>query len=224
VKDVWRRIEFFGTEICYTERTAIARSILKSYQRGARKKDRLVELSDKHRTLVRLKDATGKCLPNGPGCMTHHVDPVKARSGVPTRRPSTRLTDESHHSLYRQHNYNSTMESPHPDERPLKKRRFFAENSSPAQVRTKQPSPPPQTPPPQVDSSEEAQTADNGSNDAPSMDGFDVGMLQAVVGDLSVTTLQRLKDVSGNNVERGRRNPPASKKSCSKVSQRSICI
>jgi hypothetical protein len=156
--------------------------------------------------------------------MTHYVDPVKARSGVPTRRPSARLTDESHRSVFYEHNYNSTMESPHPDERPLKKRRFFAENSSPAQIRTKQPSPPPQAPPPQAESSEETQTADNGSNDAPSMDGFDVGMLQAVVGELSVTTLQRLKDVSGNNVERGRRNPSASKKSCSKVTQRLICI
>jgi hypothetical protein len=35
------------------------------------------------------------------------------------------------------------------------------------------------------------------------MDGFDVGMLQAVVGELSLPTLQKLKDVSGNNVERG---------------------
>ncbi|KAF2825951.1 hypothetical protein CC86DRAFT_370792 [Ophiobolus disseminans] len=34
------------------------------------------------------------------------------------------------------------------------------------------------------------------------MDGFDVGMLQAVVGELCVSTLQKLKDASRNNVER----------------------
>jgi DNA repair protein RAD5 len=95
------------------------------------------------------------------------------------------------------------MESPHPDERPHKKRRFFAEDSSPVQIRKKQPSPPPplppQTPPPAADSDEETQSDANGRED-----GFDVGMLQAVVGELSVPILQKLKDVSGNNVERGR--------------------
>jgi DNA repair protein RAD5 len=91
--------------------------------------------------------------------------------------------------------------------------------SSPAQVRTKQSSPRPQTPPPQADSNEQAQTEANGSDNA-TTDGFDVGMLQAVVGELSTSTLQRLKDVSGNNVERGRRNPPNSNKYCSKFKQR----
>jgi hypothetical protein len=95
------------------------------------------------------------------------------------------------------------MESPHPDERPSKKRRFFTEDSSPAQVRATRPSPRPATPPPAVASHEEAQGETNGDTDAGTTDGFDVGMLQAVVGELSASTLQKLKDVSGNNVERG---------------------
>lgn len=95
------------------------------------------------------------------------------------------------------------MESPHPDERPHKKRRFFTEDSSPAQVRTKPPSPRPQTPPPANDSNGQAQSEAYESADAGTMDGFDVAMLQAVVGELSQPTLQKLKDVSGNNVERG---------------------
>jgi DNA repair protein RAD5 len=96
------------------------------------------------------------------------------------------------------------MESPHPDERPAKKRRFFTEDSSPVQIRTKQ-SPelaPPPSPPPAADSHEEAPA------DGPGMDseGFDVAMLEAVVGNLSISTIKKLKDVSGNNVERGRRS------------------
>ncbi|KAH5652046.1 hypothetical protein HBI44_101610 [Parastagonospora nodorum] len=94
------------------------------------------------------------------------------------------------------------MESPHPDERPHKKRRFFTEDSSPIQVRTKQPSPRPQTPPPAVEDNVPPQSGANGQDDAGDMGGFDVGMLQAVVGELSMPTLQKLKDVSGNNVER----------------------
>jgi hypothetical protein len=39
--------------------------------------------------------------------------------------------------------------------------------------------------------------------DAAALDGFDVGMLQAVVGELPYPTLQKLKDVSSSNVERG---------------------
>lgn len=95
------------------------------------------------------------------------------------------------------------MESPHPDERPHKKRRFFTEDSSPVQVRTKQPSPRQQTPPPEVDSNAQAQNGVEESIVTETVDGFDVGMLQAVVGELSAPTLKKLKDVSGNNVERG---------------------
>ncbi|KAH7083774.1 SNF2 family N-terminal domain-containing protein [Paraphoma chrysanthemicola] len=94
------------------------------------------------------------------------------------------------------------MESPHPDERPLKKRRFFTEDSSPAQPRSKRPSPRPQTPPPTVDDHASAQSGGDAPANGEEMDGFDVGMLQAVVGELSLPTLQKLKDVSGNNVER----------------------
>jgi DNA repair protein RAD5 len=101
------------------------------------------------------------------------------------------------------------MEAPHPDERPAKKRRFFTEDSSPVQIRTKQPSEhaPPPSPPPTVGSHEEAQPAAEAPAENPSVDseGFDVGMLEAVVGELSISTIKQLKDVSGNNVERGRR-------------------
>jgi hypothetical protein len=95
------------------------------------------------------------------------------------------------------------MESPHPEERPLKKRRFFTEDSSPAQPRSKRLSPRSQTPPPIVDNHAQVQVEDSGVENERAMDGFDVGMLQAVVGELSLPTLQKLKDVSGNNVERG---------------------
>jgi len=94
------------------------------------------------------------------------------------------------------------MESHHPDERPAKKRRFFTEDSSPAQPRPKRPSSPP-TPPPVVEADAPAHVETNGVKEAVESDGFDVGMLQAVVGELSAPTLQKLKDVSGNNVERG---------------------
>ncbi|KAH7067467.1 SNF2 family N-terminal domain-containing protein [Paraphoma chrysanthemicola] len=94
------------------------------------------------------------------------------------------------------------MESPHPDERPLKKRRFFTEDSSPAQPRSKRPSPRPQTPPPTADDHAPVQAGGDAAENGEGMDGFDVGMLQAVVGELSLPMLQKLKDVSGNNVER----------------------
>jgi DNA repair protein RAD5 len=102
------------------------------------------------------------------------------------------------------------MESLHPDERPAKKRRFFTEDSSPAQVRSKPPSPPPQTPPPagEHDAQAQAQPEEDRPDDTGAMDGFDVGMLQAVVGELSAPTLLKLKDVSGNNVERGVQKEP----------------
>ena len=89
------------------------------------------------------------------------------------------------------------MESPHPDERPAKKRRFFADNSSPVKSRrSKTPNPPPQSPPRHPDE-------ETGGDDA-ELHGFDVGMLQAVVGELPHSTLRKLKDVSSSNVERGR--------------------
>ena len=94
------------------------------------------------------------------------------------------------------------MESPHPDERPVKKRRFFIEeDSSPVQVRSHPTDPPsPSSPPPfgaqRLDES-------NGNEEEAGFGSFDVGMLQAVVGELSATVLQKLKDVSGSDVQRG---------------------
>ena len=93
------------------------------------------------------------------------------------------------------------MESPHPDERPPKKRRFFAEeDSSPVQVRTKpfDQAQAPSSPTIVLDGT-------SAGDDAGSLDGFDVGMLQAVVGELPSSTLQTLKHVSSSNVERGMR-------------------
>ena len=94
------------------------------------------------------------------------------------------------------------MESPHPDERPAKKRRFFAEDSSPAQVRSKHRSSPSPSPPP-APSPVHVKDEQGHGDAAVAFDGFDVGMLQAVVGELPGATLQRLKDVSSSNVERG---------------------
>jgi DNA repair protein RAD5 len=100
------------------------------------------------------------------------------------------------------------MESPHPDERPLKKRRFFTEDSSPAQVRSKTPNPLPSSPPPQpaliAERPDESNKDGDGDGIAQVFGSFDVGMLQAVVGELSVATMQKLKDVSGSDVQRGR--------------------
>jgi DNA repair protein RAD5 len=95
------------------------------------------------------------------------------------------------------------MESPHPDERPVKKRRFFIEEESspPPQVRTKPIDPPPSSPPAY---GAERPDESHGDDEEPDFGSFDVGMLQAVVGDLSTTVLRKLKDVSGNDVERGR--------------------
>jgi len=106
------------------------------------------------------------------------------------------------------------MESPHPDERPNKKRRFFEDNSSPAPVRTKPPSSPSPSPPPAVESDVPAPPDAIGTEDAAALEGFDVGMLQAVVGELSLLDLRTLKDVSGNNVERGRHAVPEEQSLC----------
>jgi DNA repair protein RAD5 len=93
------------------------------------------------------------------------------------------------------------MESPHPDERPPKKRRFFAEeDSSPVQVPSKPSDQAPHSPSSPTIVPDGTITGD----DADALDGFDVGMLQAVVGELPSSTLQTLKHVSSSNVERGR--------------------
>ena len=95
------------------------------------------------------------------------------------------------------------MESPHPDERPLKKRRFFDEASSPAQARITRPTSPPHSPPPEGASAVQAPHINNGDEDAEPLDAFDTAMLQAVVGELPSTIIQKLKDASGSDVQRG---------------------
>ncbi|CAN9222768.1 unnamed protein product [Alternaria alternata] len=93
------------------------------------------------------------------------------------------------------------MESPHPDERPAKKPRFFIEDdSSPPQVRSNPTDPPPPSSPPLYGAGRPDES--NGNDEETDFGSFDVAMLQAVVGELSTTVLRKLKDVSGSNVER----------------------
>ncbi|EFQ89060.1 hypothetical protein PTT_09071 [Pyrenophora teres f. teres 0-1] len=94
------------------------------------------------------------------------------------------------------------MESPHPDERPVKKRRFFVEDSSPAPVRSKPSDVLPSSPPPQHQNDEAIPDQTNGDSGEKDFGSFDVGMLQAVVGELSVPILHKLKHVSGSDVQR----------------------
>lgn len=92
------------------------------------------------------------------------------------------------------------MESPHPDERPVKKRRFFVQESSPERLRSQHPTSPP---PPEPPSPIQVQDGAEGEQDAGGSPGFDLDMLQAVVGELPSDVLAKLKDVSGNDVQRG---------------------
>jgi len=92
------------------------------------------------------------------------------------------------------------MESPHPEERPLKKRRFFTENSSPARPAS----------PSLVSAAVVRANSPLGISDGnvevlsgETLDGFDVETLQAIVGELPHTVLQQLKRVSGGDVQRG---------------------
>ncbi|KAF1944721.1 hypothetical protein EJ02DRAFT_397555 [Clathrospora elynae] len=87
------------------------------------------------------------------------------------------------------------MESSHPDERPHKKPRFSEIGSSPELVlnpdNLRRESPP-------LQHADESNGHENGGN----YGSFDIGMLQAVVGELSAATLQKLKDVSRSDVQR----------------------
>ncbi|KAL1597722.1 DNA helicase rad5 [Paraconiothyrium brasiliense] len=101
------------------------------------------------------------------------------------------------------------MESPHPDERPSKKRRFFREGSSPVQVPPVRPALPASIKPPSkleepFDSAPSPSDipADNVVENGGDLAGFDTNMLQAVVGELPHATLVKLKDVSGSDVQR----------------------
>ncbi|KAF2636308.1 DNA repair protein-like protein rad5 [Massarina eburnea CBS 473.64] len=75
------------------------------------------------------------------------------------------------------------MEAPYPEERPLKKRRFFADKPSDSPAAS-------------------VEVGQDGKEEESGLDGFDIGTLQAIVGDLSLETLKKLKDVSGNDVQR----------------------
>ncbi|KAJ4299711.1 DNA helicase rad5 [Kalmusia sp. IMI 367209] len=98
------------------------------------------------------------------------------------------------------------MESPHPDERPHKKRRFFAEESSPVQISPVRPASPASIASPKASFHSTPSPVhipeDPAVEDGESLAGFDVEMIQAVVGELSRASLQKLKDVSGGDVQR----------------------
>lgn len=97
------------------------------------------------------------------------------------------------------------METPHPEERPHKKRRFFAEESSPIHVSPVRPA----SPQASVRSTGSTVNVNGGEDDngltynGEDMSGFDVGTLQAIVGELPQSTLQKLQAVSGGDVQRG---------------------
>lgn len=124
----------------------------------------------------------------------------------------TRASIEEFHGLFRTSTtppFSNVMDSAHLDERPHKKRRFFAENSSPIAVTPiRHPSPPPfasPDPTPHGIATSPAPVPDDNKedHDGASLEGFDIGLLQAVVGELAPSVLQKLKDISGNDVQRG---------------------
>ncbi|ORY17166.1 SNF2 family N-terminal domain-domain-containing protein [Clohesyomyces aquaticus] len=99
------------------------------------------------------------------------------------------------------------------DERPLKKRRFFAEDPSPIAVRPARPISPPSDHAPKSASPEPTRCGHVGNPMEISAegeagyvgsaaDGFDFGLLQAVVGELPPSTLDTLKSMSGDDVQR----------------------
>lgn len=108
-----------------------------------------------------------------------------------------------------------SMESPHPDERPPKKRRFFedAEDDSPPRIVSPDHRPasasPASIPSPAKTSFDSApslpdiHTANNALEHGDNLSGWDADMLQAVVGELPDATLRKLKDVSSGDVQRG---------------------
>ncbi|KAF2468800.1 uncharacterized protein BDR25DRAFT_289704 [Lindgomyces ingoldianus] len=104
------------------------------------------------------------------------------------------------------------MDSTDLDERPLKKRRFFAEDSSPIAVRSHHHSSPrartPEfaspLPAPHGDAASLMENTSSGEEGrvGANIDGFDVGLLQAVVGEVPPSVLETLKSMSGNDVQR----------------------
>ena len=116
--------------------------------------------------------------------------------------------------LLRCTNRTPTMDSTELHDRPLKKRRFFAEDSSPVPVRSL---PQISTPPPVQPSFASPDLTVDGDDrnifEFPSdgevdsnkkdFDGFDYGLLQAVVGEVPPSLLDKLKRLSQNDVQRG---------------------
>ena len=100
----------------------------------------------------------------------------------------------------------NTMDSTHIDERPLKKRRFFREDSSPVVQSIQKFSPPPASPEPSngaATSPIEIPSDGEADRNGAVSDGFDASLLCAVVGELPPSTVQKLKDQSGDDVQRG---------------------
>jgi hypothetical protein len=91
--------------------------------------------------------------------------------------------------------------------RPHKKRRFFTEDSSPVIQSIQRYTPPPVASPkrPRGDISSPVPIPSDGEEqeNGDDYEGFDVGTLQAVVGELSPSVLQKLKTQSDNDVQRG---------------------
>lgn len=107
------------------------------------------------------------------------------------------------------------MESPHPDERPPKKRRFFEEASDDAPVHLSPAHRPASASPVSVPSPAktsfdsapslpDTHVTNNGRQDGETLPIWDADMLQAVVGELPDATLRKLKDMSSGDVQRGR--------------------
>ncbi|KAF2705996.1 hypothetical protein K504DRAFT_414092 [Pleomassaria siparia CBS 279.74] len=101
------------------------------------------------------------------------------------------------------------MESAHLEERPHKKRRFFAENPTPVVATSvRHPSLPPEAsssgpaPPGITPTAAPVQTNVDDVHNGEVADGFDTGLLQAIVGELSPSILTKLRAISGNDVQR----------------------
>ncbi|KAF2734464.1 hypothetical protein EJ04DRAFT_576865 [Polyplosphaeria fusca] len=90
-------------------------------------------------------------------------------------------------------------------ERPHKKRRFFAEDSSPASVQPIRENSPPQfasPEPSQPNSPLELPSDAQQTQEGASLEDFDTGLLQAIIGDVDADVLQSLQEQSGSDVQR----------------------
>ncbi|KAF2008369.1 DNA repair protein-like protein rad5 [Aaosphaeria arxii CBS 175.79] len=105
------------------------------------------------------------------------------------------------------------MDDPHPGERPRKKPRFWVEKNEEPVVESVHPavtplhvnvSPSPSPPPPnnEAPTDEQPKVEDSELHADSITDGFDTGLLQAVVGELAPSVLQILQRRSNNDVQR----------------------